>query len=245
MNKTKIEYLNYCWNFYTGCKNKELGICPIPKCWAKGLFHRFGRSFEPTLHPEKLLDPIALKKPARIGVCFTGDLFGEWVNPKEEFYLPNLAPRAILNQTIMSVMEHSLITKKGHQFFFLTKAPQNYQKWGSFPDNAWVGATVCNDKMLDVAVDKLEDIQAKNKWLSFEPLMEHITLSLDYALYYGGISWVVIGGWSGGKNPPNVEWVMEIAAACIKADIPYWIKDNLRSLSSECGGILNQEFPHK
>ncbi len=85
MNKSKIEYLTHAWNFYTGCNHWKTGVCAVGEnCWAKGLADRFHRPFEPTLHPELLLDPLRLKKPGRIGVCFTGDLFGDWVDPEME-----------------------------------------------------------------------------------------------------------------------------------------------------------------
>lgn len=227
MQKSNIEYLTHSWNFYTGCNHWKTGVCPVgEKCWAKGMANRFGRSFEPTLHPEKLLEPLSLKKPARIGVCFTGDLFGDWVEPDKAVDYNIGYPHKELKYWVFKILEQC----PQHQFFFLTKNPEGYQKWGKFPDNAWLGATVCNDKMLDVAGDKMEDIQAKHRWLSFEPLMKRLTLSLDYALYYGGISWVVIGGWSGGKQMPKAEWVLEIVEACDKANIPVWLKNNLKPL---------------
>jgi len=228
MNKSGIEYLTHVWNFYTGCNHWKTGVCPVgDKCWAKSMAHRYNRSFEPTLHPEKLLDPLSLKKPGRIGVCFTGDLFGEWVDPAVM-----VSDKSGYADCSLGFIVHYVLRRcPQHQFFFLTKAPQNYAKWGTWPDNAWVGATVCNDKMLDIAVDKLEDINAKHKWLSVEPLTEKLTLSLDYALYYSGVSFVVIGGWSGGHGKqPEIAWIKEIIEACDKAGIKVFLKDNLRPL---------------
>jgi protein gp37 len=238
LTKTKIEYLDYCWNFYTGCLHWKTGVCPVGKdCWALKGNGRFHRDFTPTLHPKKLLDALTRRHATkRIGVCFTGDLFGDWVNPNQEVdltpYKWGIAP---LNEAV----KYIITQRPQHQFFFLTKNPAGYQNWGVWPENAWLGATVCNDKMLDVAVDKLEDTQAKHKWISFEPLMGRLTLSLDYALYFSGISWVIIGGWSGGKNPPNIKWVLEIINACNKTKIPLFIKRNLSGL----GIPLRQEYP--
>lgn len=229
MNHTNIEYLvnpdgtkGYCWNFYTGCRH-TLKECPCAdKCWAKTGAHRFGRSYEPTLHPEKILEPLSLKKPSRIGVCFTGDLFGEWVDPEQIIDIPEWHDTAHLSSAIFGVVRAS----EEHQFFFLTKAPWNYLKWGKFPDNAWVGATVCNEKTFLLAWHNLLEVKAKNKWLSIEPLISHVLISAE-CLKEGGISWVVIGGWSGGKNPPKIEWVKEIVEACDKAGVRVWIKNNL------------------
>jgi protein gp37 len=55
------------------------------------------------------------------------------------------------------------------------------------------------------------------------------------------ISWVVIGGMDTGNNPPGIiDWVSEIEAACQKANIPYFEKNNLKSVM---GRPLIQELP--
>jgi len=117
-------------------------------------------------------------------------------------------------------------------FILLTKQPQNLSKWSPFPDNCWVGVSVCNDKMLDTAVDKLEDIQAKIKFISFEPLLSRLTLSLDYAFYYAGISWVICGAQTphSEKTMPKIEWITSIVETASKAGIPIFLKNNLESL---------------
>lgn len=239
MQKTGIEYLTHVWNFYTGCKHYETGVCPIgKKCWARSMANRFGRSFEPTLHPEKLLEPLSLKKPARIGVCFTGDLFGDWVNPDMDIGV-NLEYKDKQNKTwtvsgatkYCSMYGVALATIKScpqHQFFFLTKAPQNYKLWGAFPDNAYCGVTVCSNGMMTKALTA--PIEAKHKWLSFEPLMGSIGMSDHNTKLFKSFKWVVIGGWSGGKTPPKIEWINEIIEACDKAGIPVFLKDNLLNL---------------
>ena len=210
---TGIEYLTHCWNFMSGCENKERSICPVPNCWAKSITKRFPKlyphGFEPTLYPSALLLPLSLKKPARIGVCFMSDLFGDWVDPDWIF--------STINQC------HQ------HQFFFLTKCPWNYQKWGKFPDNAWLGATICNQKMLKDTFMAFRNLPGY-KWLSIEPLTESLN-ELHYLpllIETIGISWVVIGGWSGGKGKqPEIAWIREIIIACDKAGIPVWLKYSL------------------
>lgn len=238
LTKTGIDYLTHVWNFHTGCKHDKT-VCPVAdKCWARGMSHRFSRSFEPTLHPEKLLDPLSLKKPARIGVCFTGDLFGDWVDPNVPVHIEQ--KDGILNMTSLSYYVMQLLDHcPQHQFFFLTKAPQNYRKWGVFPDNAWVGATVCNEDMMNKAFNTFCEINPSHAWLSIEPLMNKIDCSqIEAANYYRWVDWVVIGGWSGGKNSPPLNWVWEIIDTCNGANIPVFLKSNL-------GGIAKdfQELP--
>lgn len=239
MNKTGIDYLDRVWNFYTGCKHGK-SVCPCAdKCWARSMANRFHRTFEPTLHPERLLEPLSLKKSSRIGVCFTGDLFGDWVN-ENQVIVANTTPRYYAICGSLKFIVQEVMHRCPHnQFFFLTKAPWNLKKWGEFPDNAWVGATVCNQQMLKNTFMAFRDVQSKNKWLSIEPLTESLN-ELHYLpllIETIGISWVVIGGWSGGKNPPRIEWIKEITDACDKSNIPVFIKNNLKL------GIPRQELP--
>ena len=87
MNKTGIEYLDYTWNPIAMRCTKISEACE--HCWhlrtadrlAKnpalhtsiGLAHAGTGS--PVLVESRLQDPLKLKKPARVGVQFMGDLF--------------------------------------------------------------------------------------------------------------------------------------------------------------------------
>jgi protein gp37 len=271
LSKSKIDYLTHSWNFYPGC-NHTLEVCPCAdKCWAKSMAHRYGQPFEPHLIPEKLLDPLKLKKPARIGVCFTGDLFGDWVDPDEkmvgnEMYEVWLGSqnkdraKIKMGSTLKEIVFKACELRPQHQFLFLTKRPENLIKWGRFPDNALVGATVCNAKMFHAAMRTLPFLEAKNKYISFEPLMSPLGIDprLLSELLKVSVNWLVIGGWSGGKNPPQISWVREIVDAADKAEIPVFLKDNLWSVLgdgknpipnwaqmkySENVYVLRQEYP--
>lgn len=225
LTKSRIEYLEFCWNFQTGCLHWKTDICAVANdCWAKTIALRFHKSFEPTLHPELLFDPLDHKKPAVIGVCFTGDLFGDWVDP-EQIITKGMA-YAELRDWILTTIRYG----PKHTFLFLTKNPKGYQKWGKFPDNAWCGTTITNNYTY---IGDMVRIQAKHKWLSIEPLLEwrdfpYQKENLSGALKSTGIEWVVIGAQSG-RHPiqPKIEWVKEIVEACDKAGILVWLKDNL------------------
>lgn len=234
MSKTKIEWCD-------ATINPVKGLCPMacPYCYARRMYKRFKWDEAVRWYPPAwdLVD--TLKEPHKIFVGSTFELFHS--------SLPE------------NWMEYNLLTAKKypqHTFIFLTKQPQDLIKWSPFPDNCWIGVSVCNDKMLDVAVDKLEDIQAKGKFISFEPLLKQLTLSLDYAFYYSGINWLIIGQQSPAstKTVPKVEWISEIVEAADKASIPVFLKDNLKSLlPAEAPFVTNplrdnefylrQEFP--
>ena len=55
-----------------------------------------------------------------------------------------------------------------------------------------------------------------------------------------GISWVILGSQTKPYKPPLKIWVDEITEACKKANIPYFLKDNLRPL---LGDNLVQDMP--
>ena len=246
----------YTWNPLTGCINHVNGICnggsfpcyayqlantrlrdrylanknvtPIYQSMvdAKGhLKNALKDPFYPRFWPERLSEItnklrrwgknkiVHTHKPRGVFVCDMSDLFG--IGIPEEW-----------TRQVLEKMQYA----KQDRFYLLTKRPENLAKFSPFPDNCWVGVTVCNDEMLDVAVDKLEDIQAKHKFISFEPLLKRLTLSLDYALYYSGISWVIIGAQTKPTVYPKIEWVEEIVRACDKAGVAVFLKNNLKPL---------------
>ena len=251
MNHSDIEYIinpdgtkGYAWNFQTGCLNwQKPSVCPVGlNCWAKRMAERFHRSFEPALHPEKLLDPLKLKKPATIGVCFTGDLFGDWVDPERIIQDPYTDIR-VQSSLKLAVLE-TIKFYPQHRFLFLTKCPQNLKRWGRFPDNAWVGVSICNQKQHNAAISILAGTDAKHKWISYEPLLEEINMTGVYD--FKGINWVVLGLQTpyNQKTAPKTEWVDKIIKACRKECIPIWTKDNIietRTGPSICA--LHQELP--
>lgn len=243
LSKSDIDYLDFVWEFFPGCLHGK-DICPVSgDCWAKDLAHRFHRDSKPHFIPEKLLDPLKGKQGGRrIGVCFTGDLGGEWVDPDEEIGVENaykiwatplrdnnVKPFIKFQTTLKDIVFQVCNECPQHNFIFLTKRPDRLPLWSIFPANAWVGATVCNNEMLDRALLNFGNIYAKTLWLSFEPLMERISISpLDLCK----VSWVIIGAWSKGhKDEVKIEWVREIVEAADKASIPVFIKSNLTNES--------------
>jgi len=79
MNRTRIEWCDFTWNPVTGCYHG----CDY--CYARRIAHRFFPKtvgFNPYFWRDRLREPLALKKPARIFVCSMADLFGDWV-PRE------------------------------------------------------------------------------------------------------------------------------------------------------------------
>uniref|UniRef100_A0A6M3LTK5 DUF5131 family protein n=1 Tax=viral metagenome TaxID=1070528 RepID=A0A6M3LTK5_9ZZZZ len=254
MRHTQIEYFKnddgtpgYAYDFLTGCNHWMNGVCGGGgkdfRCWAKALAEGRNKAsypfgFEPTIYPSRLLDPLRIKKPSRISVVFKGDLFGEWINPNERVELEwtEYQDYFTLKENVKMVVDMC----PQHTFLFLTKNPAGYQKWEQFPDNCWLGATVNDEISYARNVTSLIGAASKNKWLSIEPLTGRIDPMLMKNTLMA-VDFVVIGGYSGGRRTPKLEWVEEIVSACDTAGIPVWLKENLRALDD--GGGLRREFP--
>lgn len=233
LSKTGIEYGNLAWNFYSGCENGK-DICAVTQdCWAHGIVNRFPSHYpngwKPTIYPEALLSPLGIKKPSVILCAFMGDLFGNWVDPDKQIVLPptlmnqHWVDTVRLSNYVFRVVEQC----PQHTFLFLTKNPQGYQKWGRFPENAWCGITVTDERTFAYNMTHLIGVNAKNKWVSIEPLLGRIDpILLGNVL--PAIDWLVIGAQSG-RHPiqPRIEWVREIVEAADQAGISVWLKDNL------------------
>lgn len=207
--KKGIEYADKSWNPSTGCL---MSSCSVGKnCWAykmsKRLAGRFGyphgdKCFEPTFHFDRMPEPLHRKKPTRYDTCFMGDIaYAQW---------------EWVDMIIKRVRECPQ-----HRFYFLTKRPDLLgDKDIAWPDNAWVGVSVNNqDDVWRIA--NLLEIDAKNLWVSFEPIYSSIMTSLK------GISWCVLGAQSNPELQPDKEWVEEIIRCADYMNIPVFLKPNL------------------
>ena len=270
MNKTSIEWVKnpdgsqgYTWNPITGCLNHVNGMCKgggFP-CYAYRLAngrlkqrylanHKWTTEvvahsipavidpFYPRFWPPRLeelhdrnraITERGLCPEARgIFVCDMGELFSDWV--------PEDWTREIL---------HAIDLNEGHdRFYLLTKQPQNLIKWSPFPENCWVGVTVCNRPMLNAALYHLQHIKATVRYLSLEPLLDRLSDKegrtgrvgpgamikgmFDYDEWvFQHVDWLIIGAQTKPYKPPKIEWVQEIVEAADKAGIPVFLKDNL------------------
>lgn len=262
LSKSGIEYLDYAWNFYSGCKNGENGICPIASnCWAKKITERFKNhypgGFEPTFYPDAFLSPLSLKNPSWIGVCFMGDMFGDWVDPDKRFTLPETRSGWVDVVSLKSIIFQVIKACPQHTFLFLTKNPAGLVPWSPFPENCSVGVTVTDDSRMQGAYEGLDCIIAERYFLSIEPLLSplsKVSLELIAKGYYNRwLDWLAIGALSGTKvdllklkseRPsltlmpygkiwtlqPEISWVQKIVEAADKAGAKVFLKENLRPL---------------
>lgn len=206
MNKQgpgKIEYCDWTWNPVSGC----LHSCPY--CYARRMAMRFQGHFKPTYHPEKLYEPIAKKKPQRIFICSTADLFGEWTGKE-------------IIKDILKITQEA----NQHQYLFLTKNPKryfefNYSKQSCFPPNCWLGQTVDG---IHSHFDPFGFLSADHHFVSCEPLLADVSRELHYSL----LDWIIIGGQTGpGAVKPKKEWIENIIKKARARGIPVFLKSNL------------------
>lgn len=199
LGKKGIDWTDATWNPVTGCKHG----CPY--CYAREFAERFGRSFEPAFHPDRISEPIRRKQPTKIFVGSNADLFGNWV--------PGEWVRAVLD-TVRQCPQHT--------FQFLTKAPHNLVKFNPWPANCWIGASANNQAMMDHALFCLSMCNAPVKFVSAEPLLGPITGDLS------ALDWLIIGAQTGrNRHQPEPEWVTQLITCARDSGVSIWFKDNL------------------
>lgn len=214
MNKTKIEWCDYT-------VNPVKGLCPMAcsYCYARRMYKRYHwnetiRYIEPGFTIDELQK---IKKPSRIFVGSTMELFGNWI------------PDLWLKDTFKIVSQFPQ-----HTFIFLTKRPENLQKWSPFPANCHVGVSCISWLKFLAAMHYMADIRASVKFISFEPLLESMGPASMIAehLANGGINWLILGQQTpvSAKTAPKVEWLREIVEAADKANVPVFLKNNLYDL---------------
>jgi protein gp37 len=194
MNRSRIPWLvnadgsqGYTWSPTSGCGP---GLPCYERCWARAYHVRYrGGDFSVKLHPEKLDDPLRLRKPSTIGVCLMGDLFHKKVDNNAAYGYPFIA-------SVFGVMA----SRQDHTFILLTKRPERAREILAGPDrlsritcpyhardrvdhpgllcpsdgpwplpNVWLGVSVEDQATADERIPILLDTPAAHRWVSLEP----------------------------------------------------------------------------
>ena len=120
----------------------------------------------------------------------------------------------------------------------------------NLPDNVWLGATIVNQAEADRDIPKLLAVQARVRFLSMEPLLGPVDLSVidvdgHREIYpLGGtrdcedddgkpasdvpsLDWVIVGGESGhGARPMHATWARSLRDQCESAGVPFLFKQH-------------------
>lgn len=259
MNNTTIEWAERTWNPVTGCSPASEGCehCYAERM-AKRLRGRFGypedQPFQVTLHPNRLAEPLKLRKSSRIFVCSMGDLFHEDVPP------------GFIDE-ILEIIAYC----DQHVFMLLTKRPENIQAKlygitddnpvrylgdGDYLENLWLGVTAENQARADERIPVLLQTPAAVRFVSCEPLLGPVDLEAHLrephwwcpaceaevdptrvtynerhdlcgapAEERGGIDWVTCGGEIlPGARPIHPDWVRNLRDQCQMARVPFLFK---------------------
>ena len=208
------------WHYPQGEIAKEIRFDPFyPRFWENRL-QELERRIE-SLDRHRYIG----QKPMGIFPCDMGDLFG--------IGIPEEWTRRILDATKRNAYD---------RFYLLTKQPQNLPQFSPFPDNCWVGVTVTNKTMYPQALAGLNAIEARIKYISFEPLLSPIPVLFSYAFDKSDIQWLIIGAQTKPYKPPEIEWVREIVEAADKAGIKVFLKDNLLPLIQPLMKVPNMSW---
>jgi protein gp37 len=228
-----IEWTEATWNPTTGCHKISPGCqncyaARFAERWRGIPGHPYEQGFDVKSWHERITMPLSWKKPRIIFVNSMSDLFLDEIT--EEFIIK-----------VFNVMEEA----HWHQFQLLTKRPERMleiskllKKW---PSNVWAGVSV-ESQAWTWRSDILKEIPAKIRFLSCEPLLGSLKLSLD------NLHWVIVGGESGiGARPIKIEWVRDIREQCIEAKVPFFFKQwggvQKKKFGRELDGRTWDEFP--
>ena len=236
-DKSPIEWTDATWNPVTGCTKVSPGC---KHCYAETFAerwrgipgHPYEQGFDVRLWPQRLEAPLAWKAPRMIFVNSMSDLFQEDVPDgfiERVFGVMAAAPR--------------------HTFQVLTKRAERLAGWHAahpefwFVPNIWLGVSVEDRRFGLPRVPQLEEVRASVRFLSVEPLLEHLG-----PLPLRGIGWVIVGGESGrGARPMQPAWAVAIRDQCRAAGVPFFFKQwggvRKKSLGRVLDGRTWDEMP--
>lgn len=245
------EYWNFSWNPVVGCSQKAFGEHPCPvaeleACFAWKIYdQRFDFGFTPgwvegSGEWDFKMDEPLTKSPCIIFMCLMGEFW-------DEVYKKPSVNTAYL---IKKCEEYPWI-----QFLIATKQPQNIPKKLVFPDNLWLGVSICNQWMLDALIELSKErggrlFQGGHFWISFEPLYEEIKITDEdmEVLRTAGLEWLTIGGQTRPALYPERAWVNVLGDMAKTLKIPFWVKRNSLNFRTKMEDGLpyvygNQQLP--
>lgn len=255
MQKTKINWCTHTWNPIVGCTPCSPGC---ENCYAKTMHDKRHKAYlagaklpaqyakpfcEIQYFPERLRDPLKLKKPATIFVCSMGDLF----HPEAEWEWQDEVFTAMYRADWHRYM---VLTKRPKEMlrFFRTIEDWDTRDW----PNLWLGVTVCNQAEADAKIPILLQTPAAHRFVSIEPMLGAVNLTRislredsqdssewtdslagkhcscspthGYRCFAlpGSIDLVIVGGETGpNARPLHPDWVRSIRDQCAAAGVPF------------------------
>lgn len=208
---SKIEWTEQTWNPTTGCTKISPGC---KHCYAEVMARRlhamgaagYESGFRLALHPGRIAQPLARRKPTVYFVNSMSDLFHHDIR---DAFLDEVFE--VISQTPQHT--YQILTKRAERLpeYFSTR---------SCPPNVWLGVSVEDRAYGLPRIDYLRRVDARVRFLSIEPLLEDLG-RIDLA----GIHWAIVGGESGNKARPMEEsWVEKIKRQADRAGVAFFFK---------------------
>lgn len=244
---SQIQWTDATWNIARGCTkvDEDCKYCYM---------YRDSMS-ETRYNPREIVRtktvfnlPLRLKEPSKIFTSSLTDFFHEAIDGyrDEAWDIIRQCPQ--------------------HTFQILTKRPERIEQQTPADvleaDNVWFGTSVGGEKGMK-RIHQLERVDAKTKFVSFEPLHQRLDMNLDIPTLIS-IKWAIIGGESGNENgkyryrPCEVEWIEDIVKAIHGVGNYVFVKQmgtylaKKLGMSDRHGGNIDEfpehlrirEFPH-
>lgn len=256
MNETAIDWTDYTWNVWSGCKKVSAGC---KHCYAERMAERmrgsagFPSGFDLTIRKHKLKELDRIKDGSKV-----------FVNSMSDFFLGEVT------NNIRELVWSAMVRRPGVTFQVLTKRRMNtlaFCTGRDIPNNIWIGVTVENRRSID-RVDALVALHAPVRFVSIEPMLGPLP---ELEPYLDRLHWVIVGGESGshlynganqysrGLSEPTmfprvwkprqdrVEWVREIRDMCERYEVPFFFKQwggpTPKIGGHELDGKTHREFP--
>lgn len=227
-----IEWTDATWNPVRGCTKISPGC---KHCYAETFAERFRgvkghpyeQGFDLRLVPEKITEPLLWRSPKLVFVNSMSDLFHEGV-PDDYIEL------------VCRVM----VLARWHTFQVLTKRSARLKallcgrlRFAAQQDHIWWGVSVEDREYGLPRVAHLQSTPARIRFLSIEPLLEHLG-ELDLS----GINWAIVGGESGpGARAMEENWVISVRDQCQVARVPFFFKQWGGVRKARAGRLLRGE----
>lgn len=231
---SKIEWCDHTFNPWSGCQKVSPGC---PHCYAETMAKRNPKTLG-TWGPQGTrvrMSAVYWRQPykwndaaqaagtqARVFCASLADVFED---------RPELVDWRI---DLFKLIEQT----HGLNWLLLSKRPENVVRmiedaqetvgaiahgrwWLARNSHVWVGATSENQGAAEERIPHLLKIPATVRFLSMEPLLGPVDLSI----YPGGVDWVIVGGESGAHaRPMHPDWVRSLRDQCQDVGVPFFFK---------------------
>ncbi|PYS89001.1 MAG: hypothetical protein DMF64_19035 [Acidobacteria bacterium] len=176
--------------------------------------------------------PLHWKRPRMIFTCSMTDLFGEF-HDFEQHIAPVFDVMALANWHTYQLLTKRAERMKNFVAWYCFKRGLTPEQFRERFKHVWFGVSVENQKAANERILHLLQVPAIVRWISAEPLLEKIDISIYLASGFDEppfgdiVNWVVIGGESGTKEEArrfNLMHGANLIKQCRDADVPAFMK---------------------